>query len=361
MKFLTVVGARPQFIKAAAFSCTLKDYSEINEVIVHTGQHYDKNMSKVFFEELSIPKPKYILNSGGMSHGGMTGYLLTEIEKIILQENPDYVIVYGDTNSTLAGSLAAVKLHIPIAHIESGLRSFNTRMPEEINRILTDRISSFLFCPTKIAVENLYNEGFNAFQSNIYEVGDIMYDSIKLFSSMINPNLDFASPYALCTIHRQENTNDINRFTAIINGLNDISNEIKIKLPLHPRTKNYLKSLNLQLNENIEILEPQSYIGFISLMQHSKLIISDSGGIQKEAYFLKKNCIVLRDETEWTELIDSKNNILVGANKSKLIKAYQERAKLNQNFSDSLYGDGKTARKIIDILVNSYRDKKKLA
>lgn len=353
MKLLTVVGARPQFIKAAALSCRLKDYSEISEVIVHTGQHYDKNMSKVFFEELSIPKPKYVLNSGGKSHGEMTGYQLIEIEKIILLENPDYIIVYGDTNSTLAGALAAVKLHIPIVHIESGLRSFNTRMPEEINRILTDKISSFLFCPSKIAVENLNNEGFNTLQSNIYQVGDIMYDSIKLFSSLVNLNFDRTSPYALCTIHRQENTNDVYRLNAIFSGLNDISNEIKIKLPLHPRTKNHLNSLNIQLSENIEILEPQSYINFIGLMKDCEIILSDSGGIQKEAYFLQKNCIVLRDETEWIELLESKNNIIAGANRYKIVKAFQERSKLNKNFSSPLYGDGNSAEKIIEILINN--------
>ena len=353
MKLLTIVGARPQFIKAAAFSSTLKNYPEVKEVIVHTGQHYDKNMSNVFFEELSIPKPKYILNSGGKLHGEMTGYQLTEIEKIIISENPDYVIVYGDTNSTLAGALAAVKLHIPVVHIESGLRSFNIRMPEEINRILTDRMSTFLFCPSKTASENLINEGFNAFQSNIFDVGDIMYDSIKLFSALHHNNLEFKAPFALCTIHRQENTDDINRISEILEGMNHISNEINIKLPLHPRTKKLLKTLKVKLGDNIEVLEPLSYKDFIGLMQHSEIIISDSGGIQKEAYFLKKNCIVLRDETEWKELTDSNNNILVGANKNKLIKAYQERSKLNQNFSNPIYGDGKTARKIIDILVNS--------
>ena len=312
-----------------------------------------KICQKFFFEELSIPKPKYILNSGGKSHGEMTGYQLTEIEKIILLEIPDYVIVYGDTNSTLAGALAAVKLHIPIVHIESGLRSYNTRMPEEINRILTDRISSFLFCPTKIAVDNLHKEGFNTLESNIYQVGDIMYDSIKLFSSVINSDFERTSPYALCTIHRQENTNNINRLNAIFNGLNDISDKIKIKLPLHPRTKNYLKSLNFKLSKNIEILEPQSYIDFISLMHHSEIIISDSGGIQKEAYFLQKNCIILRDETEWIELLKSKNNIIAGANRVKMVKAFQERSKLNQNFSSLLYGDGNTAEKIIKILINN--------
>ena len=356
LKLLTIIGARPQFIKAAAFSNTVKNYPEVKEVIVHTGQHYDKNMSKVFFDELSIPKPKYILTSGGKSHGEMTGYQLNEIEKIILLESPDYVIVYGDTNSTLAGALAAVKLHIPIVHIESGLRSFNSRMPEEINRILTDRISTLLFCTSKTAVENLYNEGFKAFPSRIFQVGDIMFDSIKLFSSMKNNDLNFNPPFALCTIHRQENTNNVNRITEIFEGLNYISNEINIKLPLHPRTRNILNSLQIELNDNIEVLEPLSYNDFIGLMEHSEIIISDSGGIQKEAYFLKKNCIILRDETEWTELIDSGNNILVGANKNRLKEAFRKRKKLNQNFSDFIYGDGNTAEKIIFELLKSFNN-----
>jgi UDP-GlcNAc3NAcA epimerase len=351
MKLLTVVGARPQFIKAAAFSYCLKKFNQIEEVIVHTGQHYDPNMSEVFFDQLGIPKPDYRLESGGKSHGEMTGYQLGAIEKILLKEKPDWVIVYGDTNSTLAGALAAAKIHIPVAHIEAGLRSHNKAMPEEVNRILTDRLSTLLFCPTQTAADHLKKEGYESFECKVEIVGDIMFDALKLFSSNLEGSSTNPFPYALCTLHRAENTDNGKRLKELCQSLNSISEKLQIVLPLHPRTKKRITDEQIVLSSNIKILEPMSYIDFISYMKHSELVISDSGGIQKEAYFLHKNCIVLREETEWSELIERKNNILTGTSNEKIIQAFKNRESLNQDFSKPIYGTGKTAKLIIEKLL----------
>ena len=350
IKITTIVGARPQFIKAAAFSNALKKISEIKEVIIHTGQHYDKNMSEVFFNQLQIPEPKYRLESGGKTHAEMTAYQLMEIEKILLIEKPDWVLVYGDTNSTLAGALAASKIHIPIIHVEAGLRSNNMLMPEEVNRILTDRLSTILFCPTKTAEQQLFNEGFNHFDCSIEVVGDIMFDALKL----ISPQIDDANNqdvFVLCTLHRAENTDDENRLRSIVKALNEIAEEVIVRIPLHPRTKIKLENLNLKLHPNIIIEDPLSYIDFINAINNCEIVISDSGGIQKEAYFLKKNCIVVRDETEWTELIESKNNILVGSKSDKIVNAFKARKSLNQDFSYKFYGDGNTSNAIINAIL----------
>jgi UDP-GlcNAc3NAcA epimerase len=352
MKLLTIVGARPQFVKAAAFSFCLKQYHQIKEVIVHTGQHYDANMSDIFFDQLGIPKPDYRLESGGKTHGEMTGYQIAAIEKILLSEKPDWVIVYGDTNSTLAGALAAAKIHISIAHIEAGLRSFNMHMPEEVNRILTDRLSTLLFCPTQTAAEHLIKEGYQDFNSTVEIVGDIMFDALKLFASTLDDTKQNELPFALCTLHRAENTDDVERLKDLCESLNTIAENLQIILPLHPRTKKRIAEEGIVLNSKVKILEPLSYIDFITYMRHSELVISDSGGIQKEAYFLHKNCIVLREETEWTELIESKNNILTGTSKEKIIQAFKNRKSLNQDFSKPIYGTGKTAELIIKTLLN---------
>lgn len=352
MKLLTIIGARPQFVKAAAFSFCLKQYKQIQEVIVHTGQHYDANMSDIFFDQLGIPKPDYRLESGGKSHGEMTGYQLAAIEKILLEEQPDWVIVYGDTNSTLAGALAAAKIHIPIAHIEAGLRSFNMQMPEEVNRILTDRLSTLLFCPTQTAADHLQKEGYDTFSCKVEIVGDIMFDALKLFSSTLEETKPNENPFALCTLHRAENTDDVERLKDLCDSLNTIAEELQIILPLHPRTKTRISDEGIILNPNIKVLEPLSYVDFINYMKHSELVISDSGGIQKEAYFLHKNCIVLRDETEWTELIESKNNVLTGTSKEKITQAFKNRKSLNQDFSKPIYGTGKTGELIIKTLLN---------
>lgn len=321
MKILTVLGARPQFIKAAAVSNRLRQNHE--EILVHTGQHYDNNMSDIFFQELGIPKPNYNLNIGSGNHGYQTGKMIIELEDLYLKENPDIILVYGDTNSTLAGALAASKLLIPIAHIEAGLRSFNKNMPEEQNRILTDHLSKYLFTPTDTAVKNLKNENIT---NNVYNTGDVMFDAIKLFkekaiatSSVLEENNIIPNEYILSTIHRAENTNDINRLSNIIDALNE-SNKT-IVLPLHPRTHKFINDYNLKINDNIKIIKPVGYLDMINLENHAQKIVTDSGGVQKEAYFMKKPCITMRDETEWVETVENGWNVITGSDKEKILNA----------------------------------------
>ncbi|WP_308780257.1 non-hydrolyzing UDP-N-acetylglucosamine 2-epimerase [uncultured Clostridium sp.] len=321
MKILTVIGARPQFIKAAAVSNKLRKNHE--EVLVHTGQHYDNNMSDIFFDELGIPKPNYNLNIGSGNHGYQTGKMLMELESLYLNEKPDLVLVYGDTNSTLAGALAASKLLIPVAHIEAGLRSFNMKMPEEQNRVLTDHISKYLFAPTDTAIKNLKNENIT---ENVFNTGDVMFDAIKLFkekaletSTVLIDNNISPNEYILSTIHRAENTNDINRLKNIINALNEC--EKNIVLPLHPRTHKFIKDYGLTINDNIKIIAPVGYLDMINLENNSQKIVTDSGGVQKEAYFLQKPCITMRDETEWIETVENGWNTIVGSNKEKILDA----------------------------------------
>lgn len=345
MKILTVLGARPQFIKAAAFSRAIQKYTGIEEIIIHTGQHYDQNMSDVFFEEMDIPKPKYVLKTGGKSHGAMTGQQLESIEKILIEEQPDLVLVYGDTNSTLAGALAAVKLHIPIAHIEAGLRSFNRRMPEEINRIMTDQISEYLFVPSLNAKQNLINEGLK--EDKIFVVGDIMYDvSLYYKEKMVKPTWFNSSNFLLCTIHRAENTDDAIKLSNIFKGLSFSKKDII--LPLHPRTVNKIKENNIVIPRNIKIVEPIGYFEMIWLEVNSDLIITDSGGVQKEAYFHGKYCVTLREETEWGELVDQGLNRLVGSDPEFIRLALEQ--SFECKFPAGIYGNGNTANKILDIL-----------
>jgi UDP-GlcNAc3NAcA epimerase len=296
MKILTVIGARPQFIKAAAFSHALKSNSNIREIIVHTGQHFDQNMSEIFFNQLEIPHPDYHLDSGGKSHGTMTAYQLVEIEKIMEKENPDFVVLYGDTNSTLSGALVASKLHVPIVHIEAGLRSHNMNMPEEINRIITDRLSQFLFCPSNEAKENLIREGYQNFDAEIHVVGDIMLDTFKLFIEHLEIKKPIQESYIVCTIHRQENTDKSQNLIEIIEGLNEIAKTSKIIFPMHPRTKKIISDQKILLNDNLIVTKPMSYINFLSHLKHCELVITDSGGLQKESYFMKKNCLIIREE-----------------------------------------------------------------
>ncbi len=321
IKIITILGARPQFIKAAAVSNQFKN--SFQEILVHTGQHYDSNMSDVFFEELNIPKPKYHLNIGSGSHGAMTGAMLSEIEKVLFDEKPDFVMVYGDTNSTLAGALAASKLLIPVIHVEAGLRSFNKAMPEEQNRILTDHLSDILFIPTQTAVTNLKNEGIT---EGVHLVGDVMYDGILHFSkiakekSTILEELNIhENDFFLCTIHRAENTNDPKRLKSICEGLT--KSKKRIVLPLHPRTQKYLKDYGIQLGDNIRVIEPVGYLDMVRLETAASKIVTDSGGVQKEAFFLGKPCITLRDETEWVETVENGWNVLVGANREEIVNA----------------------------------------
>ena len=356
IKIVTVIGARPQFIKAAILSKTFVESGKISEIVIHTGQHFDYNMNQIFFEELKIPKPKYQLNINSLSHGDMTGRMLSQIEKILILEKPDYVLVFGDTNSTLSGALAAIKLHISTIHVEAGLRSFNMRMPEEINRILTDRISEFLFCPTDKAVENLESEGFDRFSCKIVNCGDVMYD-LALFMhgkefGTLPSEIDLTRDYILCTIHREENTTDINKLISIFEGLNKISENIKIILPIHPRTKKIIEQNNLVLN--FKTIEPIGYFQMTRLLQHCQLVITDSGGVQKEAYFFKKFCITLREETEWTELVDHGYNNLVGHDSNLIYNAYLELLNQNKSFAERFYGEGNACTVILNTILHHH-------
>lgn len=351
MKIVTVLGARPQFIKAAALSRIIEKNINIQEIIIHTGQHYDQNMSDIFFQEMDIPKPKYQLNTGGKNHGAMTGQQLENIEQILLAEKPDLVLVYGDTNSTLAGALAATKLHISIAHVEAGLRSFNRKMPEEINRILTDQVSDYLFVPSERAKLNLLNEGIS--NEKIFVVGDIMYDvSLYYKERMVKPiwfDSMNVSNFILCTIHRAENTDDVNKLSAIFQGLG-LSNK-EIILPLHPRTVKKIKEHNITVSENIKIVKPVGYLEMVWLEVHSDLIVTDSGGVQKEAYFHNKRCVTLRNETEWVELVDQRINELVNDDPVQIAKAINKSSSLS--FNQGIYGDGNTSKLIIEVLMRN--------
>lgn len=352
MKILTVVGARPQFIKAGTLSRALSLQEDINEIIVHTGQHYDKNMSEVFFHDMDIPTPNYHIQSGSSSHAKMTGKILIEIESILIKEQPDWVIVYGDTNSTLAGALAASKLNINIAHIEAGLRSNNKHMPEEINRIVTDRLSTLLFCPSKDAVQNLIKEGFDNYPCKIVYVGDIMKEGIAYYapkSAFPDSIKNSSEPYHLMTLHRAENTDNPELLKSIIEAIDEIAHSNKIIFPIHPRTEKQLKKFKIKIN-NIEVIPPVGYLEMIWLIANSSKVITDSGGLQKEAYFLSKPCITLREETEWNELVDNNFNVLVGSDKEKICNRFY-----NHQFSESfeevnLYGGLHVSENIINEL-----------
>lgn len=357
-KIITVIGARPQFIKAAAVSREISKHNELKEVIIHTGQHFDDNMSEIFFQEMQIPKPAYNLGVHNLSHGAMTGRMLEEIEKIALQEKPDLVLVYGDTNSTLAGSLAARKLHIKTAHVEAGLRSFNMLMPEEVNRILTDRISDYLFCPTATAIENLKREGFNNYNCDVVLTGDVMYDAALFYSEFSSSKSNIVkqlglAEFALCTIHRAENTDDINNLRNIFSALNEANKSLRIVLPLHPRTKKIVMENNIPLD--ITVIEPVGYFDMLELLKNCKIAITDSGGLQKEAYFFKKNCITLRKETEWTELVDNGFNILAGADAQKIQSSISQMISKKNNYGISLYGQGDASKKIIAHILNDIK------
>jgi UDP-GlcNAc3NAcA epimerase len=339
LKIHTILGARPQFIKAGAFSRALKKYPEIRETIIHTGQHFDANMSDVFFKELDIPKPQYSLNINSGSHGQMTGRMLEGIEAILQQDKPDAVLVYGDTNSTLAGALSASKLHIPVIHIEAGLRSFNRKMPEEINRILTDHVSDYLFCPTKTAVDNLKNEGIT---NGVHHVGDIMYDAtfyamdyIKTNFSVPQKLMGLPSEFALMTMHRAESTESMKEFHAIMDYTLDFAkdHDLKIIFPVHPRTKSLVQ--NAKLGDTFITLEPLSYFETQYCLSKASFVLTDSGGLQKEAYFHRVPCITLRTETEWVETIEC------GWNRLWRNPLYNERKCIHE------YGIGNTAEDII--------------
>lgn len=350
LKILTVVGARPQFIKASVVSRQIAAAPGIKEVIVHTGQHFDHNMSRTFFRQMRIPFPDYFLGVGGLSHAAMTGRMLEKLEKVMLKENPDWVIVYGDTNSTLAGALAAKKVHIRIAHVEAGLRSFNMKMPEEINRVLTDRLSDILFCPTKTAVDNLKNEGFLSMPCRIVRCGDVMYDAALYYACMAKKprNINLKKRFVLATVHRAENTASKQRLHEIIEALSEISRELDVILPLHPGTRNMIKAQGLDIeSKGITVIEPVGYLQMIWLLKNCVMVMTDSGGLQKEAFFFKKPCLTLRDETEWTELIEAGVNMLTGARKTGILKCFNIMKDRKIRKTPSIYGNGSSASKII--------------
>ncbi len=356
MKIVTIVGARPQFIKAAAVSRAIRSFvGKVEEVIIHTGQHFDANMSDIFFSEMDIPKPKYNLDIHGVNHGAMTGRMLEGIEGIILTEKPDWVLIYGDTNSTLAGALAASKLHVKVAHVEAGLRSFNMKMPEEINRIVADRLSTILLCPTTTAVKNLEAEGYENFGTKVLMTGDVMLDAARFYekqaSTMAKVATEIKYPrFALSTIHRAENTDDIDRLKEIAMALNELHKILPVVLPVHPRTAKKIADHGVKLD--VHLLEPVGYFDMISFLSRCELVITDSGGLQKEAYFFEKPCVTFRDETEWVELVEVGANKVVGAKKDSIVHAAKEFLKNKPNFNQKLYGDGKASHQIIEALLN---------
>jgi len=344
-KVVTILGARPQFVKAAVLSRIIANHAQIEEVIVHTGQHYDANMSTVFFEEMHIPNPKYNLKINDMSHGAMTGHMFVAIEEVLVKEQPDAVIVYGDTNSTLAGALAAKKMNIKLIHIEAGLRSFNMNMPEEVNRVLTDRISDLLLCPTDTAIQNLQKEGFENFDTMLIKCGDIMKDAVEYYSQISAKNSSIIddlklqqNKFVVATIHRQENTDDIEKLRTIFEALEAINEEKQVILPLHPRTRKIIEDNDLRYA--ITTIDPIGYYDMLELLKSCAMVITDSGGLQKEAYFNKKHCIIVREETEWSELVTNNFATIVGSDKTKLIKAFHDFSTTNADFSMNLYGTG---------------------
>lgn len=353
MKICTVVGARPQFVKAATVSLALKNTDNtVQEVLIHTGQHYDSNMSDVFFSDLGISKPSYNLAIGGGSHGKNTGRMIEKIEELLLIEKPDSLLVYGDTDSTLAGAVAASKLHIPVSHVEAGLRSYNMAMPEEINRLLTDNVSSQLFCPTAVAIENLRREGFYNRDVLISEVGDVMLDAALQFKdAALKPEgLDVEGGFILATFHRAENTGDIGKLKSIVSAINHLHDTVApVVLPLHPRTANVLKKHDLKLN--CYLIQPVGYFQMIWLLSTCALVLTDSGGVQKEAFFFNKACVTMRDETEWTELVELGVNILSGADQEKIIDSAKHMyAKVIPDIGE-MYGAGLASQRIASALV----------
>ena len=380
MKLVTIIGARPQIIKAAALSRAIRNHysDQIQEIIVHTGQHYDDNMSQVFFDELQIPRPDYNLHVGSASHGVQTARMTEGIEALLLKEQPDFIVLYGDTNSTLAGAVAAAKIHVPIVHIEAGLRSFNKSMPEEINRIVCDHCSTLLFTPTKAGLENLKREGFSIDEGGpstgsttakptidnpkVYHCGDIMYDNSLYFADIAEEKTDIIKrlalsdqPYILATIHRDSNTDHPERLSAIFRSIIKLSEECQVVLPLHPRTAKLLKT-NLDENlqkqifncQNIKLIPPVSFLEMIALERHAQLIMTDSGGVQKEAYFFKKPGIILRPETEWVEIVETGNAILADADEGRIMEAWQHFKDNPPTAFPEIFGDGHAAEFMLE-------------
>ncbi len=361
-KILTVVGARPQFIKAAVVSRAFATHNQssqattFKEVILHTGQHFDEQMSDVFFKEMDIPTPDYHYAFNRLSHGAMTGRMMEQIESVLSEEKPDAVLVYGDTNSTLAGALAAVKCHIPVVHVEAGLRSHNMRMPEEINRILTDRISSVLCCPTEAALHNLELEGFGLFGCRTVITGDVMLDAAmhyahteERYSHKAQATIDGISEFYLATLHRAENTDDIRRLSGIVDALNTLHKSTPVIIPLHPRTKSAIDQY--ELNLECIVTEPVGYYDMIHFLKRCKAVLTDSGGLQKEAFFFRKPCITLRDETEWVELTNDGFNITAGSDRRRILEAVNMFSTTQLNWDAKLYGNGDAGLNVVGEII----------
>ena len=367
-KIITIIGARPQIIKSSAISRAIRNHysNQLEEIIVHTGQHYDENMSKVFFEEMEIPQPKYNLQVGSGNHGEQTAKMIEGIEKIILAENPDALLVYGDTNSTVAGALAASKLHVPVVHVEAGLRSFQKRMPEEINRIMCDHVSTLLFTPTEIGLKNLEKEGFSLLPAEhstidhpqVFHCGDVMYDNSLYFSSVsdekatVLQNQDWKSNYALITIHRDHNTDQKENLNAIFKAFSQLLDETDLHFvfPVHPRTKKKMAELlnqvtleQIQQHARFHFIEPVGFLDMIALEKNAKIVLTDSGGVQKESYFFQKPCVIFREETEWLEIVENGNATLVGAHFDRIISETKRLLSKTDYTHPNFYGDGKAA------------------
>ena len=363
IKIATVLGARPQFVKAAVLSRVFSGYEQIDEVIIHTGQHYDASMSEVFFDEMRIPVPRYKLDINGLSHGAMTGQMMEAIEKVLEKENPHAVLVYGDTNSTLAGALVAKKMQLPLIHVEAGLRSFNRSMPEEINRIVTDSISDLLLCPTPEAVRNLQNEGHNKGNPGIVLSGDIMKDAHSYYSGLFRESTGDltklgiqSDKFVLATLHRQENTDDKNRLSSLFQGLDRINQESQVLIPLHPRTKRQMQKFGIKTT--CTLIDPLGYIEMLNLLNNCALVVTDSGGLQKEAYFSKKACIVMREETEWVELVNNGYAKVGATDAESILKAYFFFKNNMPHYDQELYGKGVGASmgaEILKFLLNSIK------
>ncbi len=351
-KIITIVGARPQFIKAAMVSKAIRERSTAKEMILHTGQHYDSNMSHIFFDELNIPRIDFQLSTKAVTQAAQTGEMMTGIEKILLQEKPDWLLIYGDTNSTLAGALAAAKLHIPIAHVEAGLRSYNRKMPEEINRLVADQLSDMLFTPTKEASHNLMKEGFHP--DKVREVGDVMYDAALFYAEKATKEFAFENKeYILATVHRAENTNDPKKLFNIFTALDRLCSLLPVILPLHPRTRKFMESEHPDLlkNTKIRLMEPIGFLDMIRFEKNARLIMTDSGGIQKEAFFYRVPCVTLREETEWLETIELKWNRLVSPLDCDAIFHAAEQAMTSRGVENVYpYGEGSAAKHIANFL-----------
>ena len=366
MKIVTVVGARPQFVKAAILSRSLRQHEHVEEVLVHTGQHYDTSMSQVFFEQLQLAVPKHNLQVGSGTHGQQTGAMMIRLEQVLQHETPDAVLVYGDTNSTLAAALVAVKLHVPVFHVEAGLRSYRREIPEEVNRVLTDQISTLLFAPTEDAVQCLRREGIT---KGVHRSGDVMYDCVLHFRAQAEQQVDplgrlgvDSGRYILLTCHRPSNADDEANLKAIVDAANILSGQLPVVFPVHPRTRKAIEKAGVVLGRGIVPVEPVSYLEMISLESHAALIVTDSGGVQKEAFFCGVPCVTLRQETEWNETVRMGANVLAGCETTEIVLAAQKQLNETECLPDpsGVFGDGRAADHIARTIAQEWANRESM-